>query len=930
MIEFGIEEKVRKTVIDWVQKAMKKSKFPDGKAKLGYFEAADGSKENADNVCILVVHYEFRNAKNKDNIRGGDERDVKSLRRSFETNRNCKFIDWSSPKREELLYLLSDQDLLLKLFGAEDSPPSVFFLFILSHGCENGEICTDHAESFDGKVEKFQTFTTTELFAALKKLRKFENCLKFINLAPCRGDTRDLISSIVNQNHQKLSAFDSKSCSVSSFPEMENLVIFYSTVETTAAVRETKNGTWFVQKTCQVLNDLRRTSESLPVVLTRIQNKIQESSHEIMQVSCKDKWIGQTPELKMFPQKRKFFFLPVDSNSKSDGIGKIVIEEPEPLPFWSWPLVGGNQRIKRASVFYTQRTKMVVDFYNALRQNLGFEADDLMENSVGNLSKYFTRINDVAKHTECFLTGVFAKITEKDEEICVRFDDNEVPIGAFIHRFLGPEHENWIGKPKIFIFCEQSPRQSQGDGLKELEIPAATNHSGWLVLVIQDEEKIKTLIEILNSDVLTQNGTSLQEKIYDLLLHQKIGKNNNTLLVSTLQYLLNFPDLPRNFVKPTFSAEVERKTVDYDELLNDWAKGIDQNSFRLLSSPAGSGKTTVMREIAHGLRKLNKTIVEVNLRDLVDKNFSKWNSETPIAEILAEAMKFPQAHVQALVNKKILILFLDGFDEICPDHGEKMLDLAKRMFDKEIQIFISTRPQEKKAIVDKLGQKNCFAYEILPFNRQQQIELLKLERQSKNDFELDKFKNWELDEFLGIPLHLIMMGKCRLLENPFQIIEEIIKLEIETALAESYVRNDQFDSEVEKLLEWLMSLAMRFIQGESPNVTNNAHFVNVNRTRIASVTCEKINFLHHLFPEVLVTKKFLVFKFSIFGNSKWRPCRKLVENLLAEKKFEAEISENLGCVLEKKPLKEILDEIEAEDLQHIRAVIEEKWPPFLI
>ncbi|XP_059488524.1 uncharacterized protein LOC132204199 isoform X2 [Neocloeon triangulifer] len=621
---------------------------------------------------------------------------------------------------------------------------------------------------------------------------------------------------------------------------------------------------------------------------------------------------------------------------------QIIDDEPTRVPLiWSWSLEGGNQRIKRASIFFTRYTEEVEAFKNAIQQNLGFETDCIMKNSVADLEMFYNRVNGIEKYPGCFLTAIFAEITERDKEVCVRFDDSEIPIGEIIHQFLGPENDKWIGKPKLFFVLEQSPPTHQYDNLiktkKKLDVidlQDATYHSGWLVLVVRDNEIIKPLIEILNSDDLKQYGTSLQEKIYDLLLHQKIGKNNNTLLVSTLQYLLNFPDLPRNFVKPTFSAEVERKTVDYDELLNDWAKGIDRNFFRLLSSPAGSGKTTVMKEIAHGLRKLNKTIVEVNLRDLVYKNFSKWNSETPIAEILAEAMKFPQAHVQALVNKKILILFLDGFDEICPDHGEKMLDLAKRMFDEEIQIFISTRPQEKKAIVDKLGQKNCFAYEILPFNRQQQIELLKLElNECELEMKLKKFEAADISDILANPLHLSLIAQCQDVENLYQIYDEIVRIKIETALKHKKSIVDAKIGEMsQNIIKLMQKLALKYLklpQEDDQNPRNDIilqrimsksrsaiitlnqdvdvlvsdvgvdiDFNLINSTGIVTISGENMKFTHQTFAEFLVAKMFVECDdkntCSIFcGTNRFWQSRKFVDRFLAQKNHSGENGINI-------------------------------------
>ncbi|XP_065334642.1 uncharacterized protein LOC135935939 [Cloeon dipterum] len=147
-------------------------------ANLGYFVSKDQTRINADNVCVLVVHYNFENTKDESWIREGDAQDVENLEKTFRVTRNCKFRSILSPEKGKLLKLLSDQKELLQLFGSSDVP-SVFVLYILSHGDIDGKIFTDHSQNDDPK--DFICFTTTEIFESLKMLTGFEDCLKLIN-----------------------------------------------------------------------------------------------------------------------------------------------------------------------------------------------------------------------------------------------------------------------------------------------------------------------------------------------------------------------------------------------------------------------------------------------------------------------------------------------------------------------------------------------------------------------------------------------------------------------------------------------------------------------------------------------------------------------------------------------------------------------------
>lgn len=78
-------------------------------------------------MCVLVAHYNFERVPQDVlktlnwtiNVRTGDAKDVQNLRKTYEENRKCRFREWLSPSREDLLNLLSSRDALLKSFGFE-------------------------------------------------------------------------------------------------------------------------------------------------------------------------------------------------------------------------------------------------------------------------------------------------------------------------------------------------------------------------------------------------------------------------------------------------------------------------------------------------------------------------------------------------------------------------------------------------------------------------------------------------------------------------------------------------------------------------------------------------------------------------------------------------------------------------------------------
>jgi hypothetical protein len=126
-------------------------------------------------VWILVIHYAFSNSKKAEDIRSGNARDVEMLQDLFGDYKDCTFIEIASPRRSEIAYILSKQGIeyhfygFLRHFFPIYDPPSVFILFILSHGRENGVICTEQ----EGEV-----FTIYEVWKALAGNELLHDCLK--------------------------------------------------------------------------------------------------------------------------------------------------------------------------------------------------------------------------------------------------------------------------------------------------------------------------------------------------------------------------------------------------------------------------------------------------------------------------------------------------------------------------------------------------------------------------------------------------------------------------------------------------------------------------------------------------------------------------------------------------------------------------------
>ncbi|XP_065334475.1 uncharacterized protein LOC135935839 [Cloeon dipterum] len=423
--------------------------MPKGPAKLGYFVSKDQTIQNADNVCVLVVHYNFEKTKNETWIRIGDDQDVNNLKRTFGENRNCNFHDVLSPEKEELLELLSDQEKLLQLFGS--------------------------------------------------------------------SATR---------------------------------------------AKRNQSGSTFASLTCQVFNFLEK-DESFINVLTTIQNE----SHK--NVDFKNS-VGQTPEVKMFSQDRSFVISKSPSNcsafSTSDGIG---IRKKKELEFYSWKSnKKENLRRRVAILFSKEQNDQLKEIKKVLSLNLDFETSERLLRG-----KPWMSINEASwsdSNIGCIFLLFFGILSEdkNTNEVCVQVDGQETAVSEILREFIGPKNEQWIGKPKILFLVNQETSSSDylGSTQPKMKI-SATNHSGWLVLVLHSKDKIKKLIEIFKGQELKKEK-SLQELLATLLISE--SKENKDLLNSTLQYPLNFPEWPKSFVKLNFSVtklKTLEKRISFDSLL---------------------------------------------------------------------------------------------------------------------------------------------------------------------------------------------------------------------------------------------------------------------------------------------------------------------------------------------------------------------------
>ncbi|XP_059488664.1 uncharacterized protein LOC132204279 [Neocloeon triangulifer] len=901
------------------------------KANLGYYGATE-KQQNANNVCVLVASFQFD--EDKKLKRTGNEADVKNLKNSFHINRKCRFIHLKSPKLHDLFKFISSQEELSKNFKIE-GPPSVFAMFILSHGEENGIIWTDHIDVGSKKYEKFTTQKVTEYIRALPDWNK---TLKIMIFGCCRGTLEDCM-----HGSEKKTTYDNRNaCQLTTFPGDENFVIVYPTVETTVAYRNNAAGTWLVNMMCNTLDGLENDMP-LENVLAIVQSKISN-------ITSKENE-AQTPEVKYMAHKQFIVhrstvdpltnFNSQDASKSNKNSDEIICCSTR-NSFFGWK-TDGNTYLRSKLAYIIGSGKYSTEIERALRETLGFDTN-FLPNSDATWSKIGK--NGFPSEVGCFMAVVFANffVMEDTNEICMRINDaKSVKLSEIIYHFVGPTNEKWIGRPKIFYFINGSTEKDGANEKNQEYALRATNHSGCFACILYNPDSAKRLIEVFENPLL-KSGSNILELSLQLLRDDDIERSCSTglrpQLVTTMAYKLDFPDWPKIFIEPVF--EVNRLTqsddplrndqekVNFEKLKNDLRKNCQSKNacVWLFTSMAGSGKSTVLTELASFLtREQNdKKVFTIQLSRLY--NFLRERQKPNIEEVLAKSNPFDY-DVQLLVSVKNVIVLLDGFDEVCPDMRNKALIFAQSIASQKIPLVIATRPQEEDVIIENLTSYQIRKVEIRPFEREAQINLLqKLDKLLGNTRTRDYYRIFgnlspSSAEILKNPLHLtlihkifadvsdhrestavtesssiptdsvtsadsraLMLGKGISL---FDIFEKVVTMHVEDALIKLAFdkTNERFPSKVIQEMKTLQDFSEKFLQLSEFCEADERNIEFINTTGIASVQdLKNIKFLHQTYAEFLVAKSFLdkivdgglrEMYDSIFAKDSMRQCRLFID-----------------------------------------------------
>ncbi|XP_059474680.1 uncharacterized protein LOC132196202 isoform X3 [Neocloeon triangulifer] len=676
----------RKIIVERVVEAGFGQGPTNGPAQLGLFDRF-GQEQKADNVFVLVAHY---TGEGDSKPRLGNAKDVENLRKTFADNRNCRFREWSSPIKEDLFALLADEKKLMKYFASEESRPRVIIFIILSHGGEKGKIYTDKMIGLEYRDN--DSFNTKDLFQAINNT--FPDALKFIISGHCRGNEREKLGPTSEKPKKE------NLCKVDFYPEMRNVVVVNSTIDSFVANRRPAHGTFFIQNLCKELNEMTEsasTSGFLTAVLNNVHAMVTNKNNSLVEVlEEKKQWIGQTPEFKINALEKKFTIVPP--------IETRVAGTPKSTARYAWcssdkPYKECRQRY---AVIYGQgqETPSIKKLQSVLQIDLEFET---INKDYKNFQIDLGSNENCWDKYGCWAAFFFAEICEVDGQICIQIDQNKAPvkIGEMIDSKLGPKNKDWIGKPKFFFFFDKKFVTTKREEKNiELKIQRATNRSGVLCTVFKNEDLIERFIDSFAN--INKKNQSLQDFIDDLLTDEKLTSTKQAMLMSTLQFQLTFPPLSVGFGSPNFQVlpqNGDAKNITFDKLVTSIINKTSQ--IWLFSVKPGKERKLLMPETAYQLQKKSALTININWGDIAQKIKKKGDlTKDEATGIVCKVTDIRKKEFDEKQNN--LILLLDHFGS----NGERFL---KVMAECNLCMVVQTKPEETENLIKRLGPNACIA-----------------------------------------------------------------------------------------------------------------------------------------------------------------------------------------------------------------------------
>ncbi len=228
-----------------------------------------------------------------------------------------------------------------------------------------------------------------------------------------------------------------------------------------------------------------------------------------------------------------------------------------------------------------------------------------------------------------------------------------------------------------------------------------------------------------------------------------------------------------------------------DDSYEETKAGLVQEKIVIISAEPGMGKSTTIDFLSENEKKEHPSrwVIKIDLKaqkELIES--MNINNIKDVISFFSEVLKLSylgQSLLECFLQKleERVVLYLDGFDEICSEHQIKIVQLMQilKRLSKIEKIVVATRQHMQNNLEDGLG---VFSYGLKSFSEEDQLAYLKrfweshLELTIDSDEAVEKFKNFAVQlrmlfsasikdnqyNFMGIPL------QARLLAEAFQTV----------------------------------------------------------------------------------------------------------------------------------------------------------------
>jgi len=180
----------------------------------------------------------------------------------------------------------------------------------------------------------------------------------------------------------------------------------------------------------------------------------------------------------------------------------------------------------------------------------------------------------------------------------------------------------------------------------------------------------------------------------------------------------------------------------------------------LISGTSGIGKSTIVKNLSNKIKNDNNDlwVVSIILRHYT-KQFKDYKSEINEIDFLSKSLLghdcLEHNIFEYFITVKRVVIFFDGFDEICPDYQMVVLTFIKLLEKNNIkQIWLTSRVM----YTQKLGLEKFFnvkSFQIRKISKEEQTNFFN--NLGKNL--IDNLFNNISDDLLAIPLHLRMSAE---------------------------------------------------------------------------------------------------------------------------------------------------------------------------